>query len=198
MRDRLAWARSNLAWILLGGGVLALGLGLSGVGYVSHLEQNNSFCASCHTQPEFEYYQRLIDSQQPTTDLATFHLRHEEAVKCIDCHGGEGLAGRAQVLAKSAWDALKFLVGVHRQPAMMSIRLPDQACSKCHQDVYYQPGFENHFHNEIPNSMQTFRCLDCHLAHPLGDPTISFGTRDVFFPECVRCHQEMGGPLQLR
>src|ERR1700736_4705328 len=71
------------------------------------LEEDNAFCASCHTQPEYDFYMRTQSvAQKPAdvADLATYHIvrmdgnkqPNREALKCISCHGGPTLPDRVQ------------------------------------------------------------------------------------------------------
>ncbi len=47
------------------------------------LESNDSFCASCHVEPETTYYQESLRLDEAPT-LAAFHAG--EKTLCIDCH----------------------------------------------------------------------------------------------------------------
>ncbi len=171
-----------------------------GVAFVSYQEQDNDFCAACHTQPESEYVARSKDAaaRQNAIDLAAFHHRKDE-VKCIDCHGGEGLGGRAQVIAISAWDALKHYTGTARQPAVVVVPVQNEACSKCHADTLARRGFENHIHTQMfERDAPRQRCSDCHVTHRKGDERNAFQFRDAIFPQCEYCHVQMGrGPRGL-
>lgn len=68
--------------------ILVLGAAASiGVyAYSAHLESNDAFCASCHTEPESTYYQQSLAPEKAT--LAAFHSA--EGTRCIDCHSGKG------------------------------------------------------------------------------------------------------------
>jgi nitrate/TMAO reductase-like tetraheme cytochrome c subunit len=179
-------------------GVLAL---IGGVGWVSHQEQDNRFCASCHTQPETEYLERYARAEkQPADDLASFHHR-KDAVRCIDCHVGEGFVGRSAVVAFAGWNAFKHYAGIATQPAKIVIPIQNEGCSKCHQDALVEPGFENHVHNKYFDSNESppfIRCTDCHVSHRRGDERTAFQFRDAILPQCEYCHVEMGrGPRGL-
>ena len=43
--------------------VTAVVMGAGGFAFAATQEQNDSFCASCHTQPESTYYERSIASE---------------------------------------------------------------------------------------------------------------------------------------
>ncbi|MBI5032948.1 MAG: NapC/NirT family cytochrome c [Chloroflexi bacterium] len=172
---------------------------LSGVGFVSYQEQDDNFCASCHTQPETEYLARNLqaDATQDAPDLASFHHRKKN-VRCIDCHVGEGFVGRTAVLSLAAWDAFKHYTGMAQQPAKIVFPIQNEACLKCHQQEVARPGFENHQHNKYDDpqlSPPFIRCTNCHVAHRLGDERTAFQFRDAILPRCEYCHQQVGkGP----
>ncbi len=175
---------------------------VGGVGWISYQEQDNQFCASCHTQPETDYLARFQSAEQkPADDLAAFHHRKDN-VRCIDCHIGEGVRGRATVIAFAGWNALKHYTGIATQPAKIIVPLQNEACTKCHADAIRKPGFNNHFHNkyfELNESPPFMRCTDCHLSHRLGDERTAFQFRNVIFPQCEFCHVKMErGPRGLK
>ena len=172
------------------------------VAFVSYQEQDDRFCMSCHTQPETEYFNRYVqaDATKFADDLASFHHRKKE-VRCIDCHVGEGIVGRTQVVAMAGWNAFKHYTGLQQQPAKIIIPLQNEACAKCHDAELRKPGFENHFHNKYfdPKENPPFiRCTDCHLSHRLGDERSNFQFRDAILPKCEYCHVQLGkGPRGL-
>ncbi len=182
--------------------VAAAGLiaAIGGERYASHLEQDNNFCGSCHTQPETEYLARFAQAvaQSNAQDLAAFHHRKKET-KCIDCHTGEGIIGRAQVFSLATWDAIKYYTGIARQPAAIVVPVQNEACIKCHQDTMIKAGFDNHEHNKMLDPESPFlRCTDCHVSHRSGDERNAFQFRDAILPKCEFCHVQVGrGPRGL-
>ncbi len=193
-RKRLTTAGIVLVALLL----LAAG-GIAGATYV---EQDDAFCASCHTEPESTYVARAgaTRTQPPGADLASFHAVVTKPVHCIDCHGGEGALGRGQALALALLDAAKFATNRFQQPAMPMSPLPDSACTKCHADSVTREGFENHFHNKLyDEEAPEILCVRCHMAHKPGEERESYVTRPVAFEQCNFCHQQMGkGPRDLK
>lgn len=178
--------------------VVALGL-IGGVGFASSQEQDNNFCVSCHTQPETEYQARNVsaDTTKNATDLASFHHRKKD-VRCIDCHVGEGVLGRATVLSLAAWDAFKHYTGIAQQPAKIVFPVQNEACIKCHLQEVTKPGFENHEHNKYYDPQlapPSLSCVNCHVSHRTGDERTAFQFRDAILPRCEYCHQQTGkGP----
>jgi hypothetical protein len=191
MRFRWSWFG-----IIVVGGLVAL---IGSVGYVSSLEQNDSFCASCHTEPETMYYNRFLqaDAARSAMTLAAFH-HYTKQVRCIDCHVGEGVQGRATVLALAAWDALKHYTHTAQQPTHIVFDVQNEGCSKCHEADIRKPGFENHYHNIYFNpqvSPPYIACVHCHVSHRIGDERTAFQFRDAILPRCEYCHAQMGrGP----
>ncbi len=182
--------------------VALLLLAAGGIAAATYVEQDDAFCASCHTEPESTYVAHAVETltMPPGADLASFHAVATEPVRCIDCHGGEGALGRGRALALAAWDAAKFATNRFHQPAMPMSPLPDSACTKCHADSVVRKGFENHFHNKLSDEKAPeILCVRCHTAHKPGEERESYVTRSVAFEQCNFCHQQMGkGPHDLK
>src|SRR6202022_202366 len=124
-------AAAIAALVILGGG---------GVAYALSLENHNDFCASCHTQPEVDYYTRTI--QQQATDLASAHTVKQ--VHCIDCHSGPPPAGRAAGPTQGAKDSVAYLSGRYHKPAVTAHPLPDANCVQCHSNLFDDRKLANH------------------------------------------------------
>lgn len=195
--------RTRLTMPLLVVAGLALGLAAAsaGVAYSMVQERRDVFCASCHTEPEAEFYRRSVDLASQAFDLAASHAQQEKAVLCIDCHGGAGLTLRVRTyLSLAVWDTIKFWSGRYEQPARLHGPLPDPNCVQCHQQSVAATGFENHFHNRLADEgAPRLPCASCHPSHVAGDPVSKFIIRRVVFPQCNACHRQAGkGPSDLR
>lgn len=204
------WRR--LACLAIGLGLGLIALAAAGIGTAVHLENQDTFCASCHTEPETTYVQRAQASEP--VDLAAAHASYESATRCIDCHSGPGLKGRAGALYQGAQDVLAFISGAYHQPTIMENPLGDAPCLKCH----VQPSRDNpvslddnpqviasnsHYHwveythawlEAVPNPQGT--CSTCHPAH--NDQTKAvLGFRDMQATNaaCDACHQALSGQL---
>ncbi len=167
--------------------------GSAGTAYALQLENNDVFCASCHTQPESRYYQQSLDQQ--AVSLAAFHAQKQ--VRCIDCHSGGGLFGRADGLAQGTQDLLSYYSGTYHNPAITTSKLTDGSCTKCHADVVTTGDFQNHFHLLLarwqsvdPNAA---RCVDCHSAHPSGNPGQQYLVVAQVQAQCEACHNVLRG-----
>ncbi len=187
-------------WQILGIGLLVILFAIfGGVGFASYQEQNDQFCASCHTQPETDYLARFTSATATNnaTDLASFHHRTKDT-RCIDCHVGEGILGRATVLTLATIDTFKHYTGLQQQPAHIIFPVQNEACLKCHLQDVTKPGFDNHEHNKYYDpqlSPPVIACVNCHVSHRLGDERTAFQFRDAILPRCEYCHQQTGkGP----
>ena len=194
--------RSRLGgWIVLA----AAGAVLAPAGWMvsDHFEEDNDFCNACHrtpTQPLHEEIRQRFDAR-PALNLAAAHgaagnqERGDGAFRCIDCHGGTSLVGRARVKALAAKDGFWYLVGRFEEPREMRFPLWDEDCAKCH------PSFETREDAAGPEPFPALavhntggfevRCVECHAVHETD------GNADTFHlaaarirPQCARCHSE--------
>ena len=181
-------------------GVFVLMVG--GVGVSLALENQDIFCASCHTEPESEYYQQ---STQPNpTTLAAFHTHKQTA--CIDCHSGSGALGRSEGLVQGAHDLLAFLSGRYHHPAITTNPLSDASCTKCHSNIFGQSGsrgggdeesMNGHYHRflvrwQTADPKNAAHCVTCHTAHTIGLDGLQFMNQGVVAQQCNNCHAALG------
>lgn len=198
-----------MRWLRWAAVVIGIGLvvGIAGIGGAVALEQNDHFCASCHTEPEVTYVHQieLAHEEGYARTLAAFHAlpqeRDADGVRCIDCHGGVGIKGRAEGLALAFGDTVAFVTGNFEQPATLDHPLPDEACVQCHGDWAEDRSFENHVHWQFleEGAPSDIRCVDCHVSHVEANDFDGFIRREIVFPECEACHVHMGeGPRRMR
>jgi NapC/NirT cytochrome c family, N-terminal region/Doubled CXXCH motif (Paired_CXXCH_1) len=199
---------SLIILIVIGVGVLFTAGGFT---FAATQEQRDSFCASCHTQPESTFYQR---SQTQPVDLASFHTTKQ--VRCIDCHSGAGITGRISAELMGASNAAKWYTGTAVQPAVLIYPITDQNCLKCHQNVT-QRGFtpteqitvpgagggegggengrNNHWHEFLSRWQTTTpatagSCVSCHTGHNTnGTAQTGFLNDAATRQTCDACHQ---------
>ena len=156
-------------------------------------ENHDSFCASCHSEPETTYFGR--ESAAPI-DLASFHSAKQ--VNCIDCHSGQGLVpGRVSSLMLGAKDLLAWWSGHSTQPAPQTRPIDDANCLKCHADVSQRREFNNHFHVFLARwqsmDKNAATCVSCHQSHTTdGEQTIGFLNRVTTTHACQSCHNFSG------
>ncbi len=185
--------RSRFPIVGLVVGVAAI-LAMTGVtAYAMQLENHDAFCASCHTEPETQFYQQSLDKSAAT--LAAFHRQKE--VRYIDCHSGGGVFGRSVGLAQGAQDLLSYYSGDYHRPAITTNKLGDDSCTKCHSDVFASREFNNHFHFFLPQwqslDVNAAHCVDCHTSHTTGDPAQGYLSAAVVTDICQSCHSAVGG-----
>jgi len=167
----------------------------SGFAFAATKEQHDSFCSSCHTQPESTFYQRSTSGNP--VDLATAHI--PDNTRCIDCHSGPGITGRMKAELLGAHNALAFYTGTAVQPAKLTHRIGDENCLKCHQNTVTQTDvtINNHFHMFLtrwqaadPNAA---KCVSCHAGHQTdGEAQIAFLNKSTTEQVCQSCHQALG------
>ncbi|MFQ5407458.1 MAG: NapC/NirT family cytochrome c [Anaerolineales bacterium] len=179
---------------ILGGVALGLVFLSGGTIYAAHLENQDSFCASCHTEPESTYVERKAAAA--ASDLATRH--NQEGVRCIDCHSGAGITGRLSAMTTGAGDFVSYRSGNYNDPAVITTPYADDNCLKCHAEVTKTRTFERHFHALLPRWQQlapanAASCVDCHQAHVLdGIPELGFLQETPTTGVCNDCHRFIG------
>lgn len=179
---------SRGTFLLLVGTILILLSVGGGVG-ASKVEENDKFCTSCHLAAERTYYNRsqIAQDSRDTTlpDLASFHyvaaldsVSYDE-FRCVDCHRGrQTILDRGAALALGAYDGLIYATGggsateiekgeVH-QPWIIT-----SSCVECHTDTLLILGFDNHYHNDLPDA-----------------ETANKRTGDLFVPEGISFEEE--------
>ena len=167
----------------------------------SRVEENDAFCASCHSQPEATYFERAQSAK--AIDLASAHAmlaQHDAAavsVRCIDCHAGPGLMGRASAMSQGLRDAIRWVAGTAQQPAVQTVAFGDANCLKCHADVPQVTDFDSHFHRHLARWQQVdvaaATCVSCHAAHTTdGNVTIGFLQQQRTLVTCNSCHKALG------
>lgn len=172
---------------------VVLVLAISSFGFAATMEEKDTFCASCHTQPETTFFQR--SQAGAPVDLATLH--HSKEIKCIDCHSGAGITGRTGAMLLGARNAAALFTHTAHQPAPLTVAISDANCIKCHQEaVTGQPDFNNHFHLFLarwqaadPNAAG---CVTCHASHNTEvEAGIGYLNRAKTEQVCQSCHQVM-------
>jgi len=175
----------------------------SGFTFAATKESHDSFCGSCHTQPESTYLQNSIASQP--VDLASWHT--SQSTRCIDCHSGQGVLGRMQAELLGAKNAFKWFTHTAIQPAPLTQPIGNGNCLKCHLQVTqsgYVPKNQNfagngeaqngHWHLFLARwqavDANSARCVSCHSAHAAdGDKTIFYLNQQHTLSVCESCHQ---------
>jgi len=188
-----------LVFVLIAGALLTI----IGLGFVAltRVEENDAFCASCHSQPEAAYFGRAQSSA--AIDLASAHamLAHTKPqlanTRCIDCHAGPGLMGRVSSVSLGARDAIRWFSGTSIQPAQQTTSINDANCLKCHADTPNANSFDQHFHATLARWQRAdaaaATCVTCHAAHITGgNAALGFILQQRTQDVCKRCHTALG------
>lgn len=166
-------------------------LAVGGFVYAGHMDQDNAFCGSCHTQPETTYLQR--DAAPQPVDMASYHIMLK-GKDCIDCHSGSGLTGRLAAEFQGALNAWHYFTGTAVQPAVLVHPISDATCLKCHQNVTSERSLENHFHGDLAKwqaaDPRAGTCVSCHSGHSTtNNLPASYATDQAQDkPVCDACH----------
>ncbi|MBW2275332.1 MAG: hypothetical protein JRG96_18860 [Deltaproteobacteria bacterium] len=189
-------------------GMVVLGTVMAPTGWIvsDALERNNDFCTACHHAdgtPLHIQIRRDFDGR-PVHSLAGLHAgaRVPEralrpATRCIDCHGGVGLVGRARIKALAARDALVWLTGDFEEPTEMKHPLGDADCRQCHlrfEETLPDFGAEPFHSLAVHNVELGVDCVECHRAHETGGAAEIYHLQpDHVQAQCARCHSEFQG-----
>lgn len=170
------------------------------------LENRDSFCASCHTEPESAYYARSLSNP---SDLASAHAHAGEIVRCIDCHSGEGMSGRMASISQGASDLVAYITGNYQQPSITQNPIGDQACTKCHSPLdtsnpqstrnaiastshYHIQSYLNEWNIRAINPIGT--CSVCHVSHAeIIDASEGYIEKTATNIACDQCHRTLSG-----
>ncbi len=158
------------------------------------VESDDRFCVACHLDSGVPLHARKFEEftrPTPAVSLAAAHRTAGDPFRCVDCHSGTGLVGRARVKLVSLADALRWLAGRFGEPERMRHPLVDRDCAKCHAS--YAPVRDDAFHAIDAHAADFPRtCVACHVAHPATRaPELRFLSRETVLPICRDCHEEL-------
>ncbi len=192
MKSRLTAVSRGWYVTAASGAVLVTALLIGGAIGFENQDQN---CAACHTQPETTYVARARAAS--AVDLASAHgplqSGHSGYGRCIDCHSGVGLLGRAESLSLGANNAFKHFLGIARNPSVTTAPIADASCLKCHTSVLTAEGFDNHVHTYLPQwrakSADAASCVQCHTSHTTdAAASTGFLSQSRALAQCEACH----------
>ncbi len=182
----------GLRWLGVVGFLLAASLYTVSI----RLESNDSFCASCHVEPEVTYVNQSLRSA-PMVTLAAFHAGKN--TRCIDCHSRKWLPGRLWAQWGGLQNLLAYRSGDYRSPSVTTRPVGDGGCSKCHRDITWVSERPGHYHS--PWLRQRWRlagglantCEVCHPSHmAVATETGRFMDIERIETQCDACHDATG------
>ena len=170
------------------------------------LERQNDFCNACHLDGGVALHAELrrdFDTRPPAS-LAALHAERRpragsdaREMRCIDCHAGVGLAGRARIKWLAARDLLVWLAGRAHEPSGLSVPLRDEDCAQCHGRLEGEARDDGRMafhavfvHNDSLGTAGV-ACTSCHAVHDAGgDPGFHFLSPARVREQCARCHSQ--------
>jgi len=190
---RLTQNRLIRSLLILGAAGLILAIGVYTVGIQT--ENNDGFCASCHTEPEATYYQASLKASVPTT-LAVFHAKAH--TRCIDCHSRQFIPGRVWGLWGGLHNLIAFKTGNYNDPATITRPVGDGGCTKCHSDLTWGNERPGHYHSpELRRAWKAANgpvgtCDACHPSHQSAAMGNRFMNINHLTSQCDACHKATG------
>ena len=213
MAGKISGGKQHFAIFPIFGAVIVAALlaVAGGFAFVANQESHDSFCSSCHTQPETVYYQREVAGQP--VDLASFHTTQN--TQCIACHSGQGVLGRISAELQGTHNAFLWYTGRAVQPAVSTEPIGDGNCLKCHQAVTqrgyiaqeqislpgvngggreHEEGRTNHWHEFLSRwqavDSNAGTCASCHAGHATsGSTQTGFMNAQNVQQVCNACHR---------
>lgn len=194
--------RKRSRWLLIAGVVAGILVFMGMALFVfARIEEQDTFCTACHTEPEVTYFNRA--QATAPVDMASEHGMYSRRdpklanTRCIECHSGAGALGRVHSAVKGAQNAVRWVMKTAVQPAVLTERIADENCLKCHVDTPKETDFDSHSHQYLAKWQATEAdaggCVDCHTAHTLhGNASVGFLNQQRTLEQCDRCHVAMG------
>ena len=167
-------------------------------GTVRHYESDDSFCASCHVEPEKQFYLQSIKKGVPET-LASYHAGKDTA--CIECHSGPWITGQAAAQISGLINLYAYYTGNYTIPGKTKRPVGDGGCTRCHSDFMWMMERPAHYHSpqlrskwsEMGGPYNT--CDACHPSHTMFEEHKNhriYFTEEMLKKRCDSCHKATG------
>ena len=186
---RSAWGRW-WKWLIFMAALSPL-LGVGGLHGIRAVESYDPFCTACHLRDHQDY---LDDGARPKARTRTLAGWHKSAggVRCISCHGEEGIAGMMRTTILAGKDLYKFVIGDFEQPSRVFHPIPDKDCGKCHDEARLLDLADGAFHAIADHAELKADCVQCHNGHRMsGAREKGFLVATTAQPRCDACHDEL-------
>lgn len=162
------------------------------------VESYDPFCTVCHLQDHQDY---LDDGARAKNLAQTLGGWHKSAgdVKCISCHGEEGITGMIRTTILANKDLYKFIIGDYEQPSRVFHPILDKDCVKCHDEERLLDLSDDAFHAISDHAELKADCVQCHNGHRLGgEREKGFMVAATAQPRCDACHDELEQKVDLK
>ena len=160
------------------------------------VEAEDTFCISCHTEPEITYYNDSQNKNAKET-LAAFHGGKD--TKCIDCHSRPNITGKLWAQINGLKHAIVYLSGDYEPVSKTSRPVGESGCTKCHSEIFWSLERPSHYHSPLlkddwkkaggPSNL----CEVCHPSHlKKSTEENNFMVRKEMHKQCKKCHKAIG------
>ena len=173
-------------------------LGVGGLYGIRAVESYDPFCTVCHLQDHQDY---LDDGARAENMVQTLGGWHKSAggVRCISCHGEEGITGMIRTTILANKDLYKFIIGDYEQPSRVFHPILDKDCLKCHDEERLLELADDAFHAISDHAELKADCVQCHNGHRTGgERAKGFMVAATAQPRCDACHDELEQKVDLK
>lgn len=172
--------------------------GVGGLHGIRAVESYDPFCTVCHLQDHQDY---LDDGARPKAGVRTLAGWHARAggVRCISCHGEEGIAGMIRTTILASKDLYKFIIGDFEQPSRVFHPILDKDCAKCHDEERLLELADGAFHAIVDHAELEANCVQCHNGHRMGgERAKAFLVAATAQPRCDACHDDLEQKVDVK
>ena len=172
--------------------------GVGGLYGIRAVESYDPFCTACHLQDHQDYLDDGARAKNAVQTLGGWH-RSVGDVRCISCHGEEGITGMIRTTILANKDLYKFIIGDYEQPSRVFHPILDKDCVKCHNEERLLELADDAFHAISDHAELKANCVQCHNGHRLdGERAKGFMVAATAQPRCDACHDELEQKVDLK
>lgn len=173
-------------------------LGVGSLYGIRAVESYDPFCTVCHLQDHQDYLDDGARAENMVKTLGGWH-KNAGGVKCISCHGEEGITGMIRTTILANKDLYKFIIGDYEQPSRVFHPILDKDCVKCHDEERLLELSDDAFHAISDHAELKADCVQCHNGHRVGgEREKGFMVAATAQPRCDACHDELEQKVDLK
>ena len=173
-------------------------LGVGSMYGIRAVESYDPFCTVCHLQDHQDYLDDGARAENMVQTLGGWHKSAGE-VRCISCHGEEGITGMIRTTILANKDLYKFIIGDYEQPSRVFHPILDKDCLKCHDEERLLELSDDAFHAISDHAELKADCVGCHNGHRVGgEREKGFMVAATAQPRCDACHDELEQKVDLK